>query len=92
MPISPPKKAQTGLSAQTKDDYHYTRLPTSAEMLPSLNLSIYAMSSEGDISPDEQGRLKLARDIEVATFYNARQIYPKPRMSASWTITANPKS
>ncbi len=45
MPISPPKKAQIGLSARTKTT---TTIPasTSAEMLTSLNLSICVMSSK----------------------------------------------
>ena len=39
------------------------------------NSSIYAMSSRGDISPDEQGRLKLARGIEVGHVFQLRDKY-----------------
>ena len=53
MPISPPKKAQTGLSARTKTT---TTIPasTSAAMPPSLNLSICATSSKATKAPTDK--------------------------------------
>lgn len=68
------EKTRTGSSVRTKTATT-TPASTSGATPPSLNLSICATSSKATKAPDGQGRLKLARGIEVGHVFQLRDKY-----------------